>query len=136
MGHKDPAARAAYQRAYRERNKTALVEYQRQRRLTRRYGINLEQYDALFKDQGGVCALCGQPPSEGTRLHVDHDHACCPGGDARDTNEDACGNCVRGLLCHQCNTALGTLGDTVDSIERVLGYLKGGRLGRVRETPC
>jgi hypothetical protein len=33
-------------------------------------------------------------------LHVDHDHACCPGG-------PSCGHCIRGLICHWCNHMLG-----------------------------
>lgn len=66
---------------------------QRGYRLKRRYGITAEQYDALLEAQGGVCAICGEPP-KGKALHVDHDHAT--GG-------------VRGLLCggyRSCNTTL------------------------------
>lgn len=116
-------ARAAYQKAYRQKNLQKLTEDQRVRRLKRRYGISAERYDEMYLTQGGKCALCGEP---GERLHVDHDHNCCPGGDSRDSRQPACGNCVRGLLCHKCNTALGTLGDTAESLERVLEYLKGG----------
>lgn len=84
---------------------------ERGRHLKRKYGISLEEYSTLLEKQEGVCALCRKGP-EGSRyeiLVVDHDH---------ETNE------IRGLLCQQCNMALGRLGDNVESIERVLAYLR------------
>lgn len=42
-------------------------------------------------------------------LSVDHDHST---------------GAVRGILCNACNRALGTFGDTVEGLERALGYLK------------
>lgn len=68
--------------------------------LRTKYGITLEEYEALLDSQGGVCAICGSPPAEGRRMPVDHDHSCCPG-------ETACRNCVRGILCITCNVHLG-----------------------------
>ena len=56
----------------------------------RKYGLTTEQYDELLVAQGGVCAVCAEPPARG-RLHVDHDH-----GTGR----------IRGLLCRRCNTGL------------------------------
>jgi hypothetical protein len=46
----------------------------------------------MFQAQGGVCAICNQPPSPGRNLSVDHNH---------ETGE------VRGLLCVGCNTGVG-----------------------------
>ncbi len=64
------------------------------RKPTRRkqLGVTDEQYEEMLDEQGGVCALCGQPPKT-RRLHVDHDHR---------TKQ------VRGLLCYRCNRALPT----------------------------
>jgi hypothetical protein len=39
--------------------------------LRRNYGITCEQYNTLFKAQGGVCAICGEPPGA-YKLAVDH----------------------------------------------------------------
>ena len=48
-----------------------------------------------------ACGMCHEPFEEGQRIHVDHDHACCS------DKCRSCGECIRGLLCHVCNIALG-----------------------------
>lgn len=91
--------------------------------LRRRYGITLDEYNALLAEQGGVCAICGEPPriysSPGgrrrqgrqvrPRLVVDHDHT---------TGK------VRGLLCHPCNSGIGNLKDDVATVRAALDYLE------------
>lgn len=79
----------------------------------RRYGITLQDYDRMHAEQQGRCAACGSPPKDGGRgpagrLHVDHDH---------DTGA------VRGLLCNNCNAALGQVGDSADRLRMLLTYL-------------
>lgn len=59
-----------------------------------------------------ACELCGATD----KLVVDHDHSCCPGA-------YTCGKCFRGWLCHGCNTGLGKLGDSVESLEKAIQYL-------------
>ena len=68
------------------------------------YGITLAQYDEMFNDQNGVCAICGLP-SISHRLSVDHDHK---------TGK------VRGLLCHPCNMSLGVYEKRKDKFEDYL----------------
>lgn len=51
------------------------------------------------------------------RLVVDHDHACCPG-------ERSCGNCIRGLICFQCNAAAGMLQNDSSIARALAGYLE------------
>jgi len=62
------------------------------------YGLEQEMFDNLLREQGEVCAICGNPQrlrlGKPQELHVDHDHV---------TGE------VRGLLCTWCNTRLGWL---------------------------
>jgi hypothetical protein len=75
--------------------------------LKRTYGMTLEDYGHMLEAQGGVCAVCGRPPSE-ISLHVDHDH---------DTGR------IRGLLCFRCNNALGDLGDSEDRLNAAAAYV-------------
>lgn len=61
--------------------------------LRRKFGITVEEYDAMHAAQNGLCALCNRPErSLKKRLAVDHDH---------DTGA------VRGLLCGPCNVVVG-----------------------------
>lgn len=78
-------------------------DYNRRQLLWSRYHITLEHWNEMFEAQGGVCKICGNPPSEKSPLHVDHDHACCP------TTKMCCGKCIRGLVCWHCNVFIGNL---------------------------
>lgn len=85
--------------------------------LKRRYGITSEQFDQMLAMQGG-CAICGRTESNGKYWHVDHDHRCCP------TDASSCGDCIRAILCHGCNTALGNINDNVETLRRMIAYLE------------
>jgi recombination endonuclease VII len=65
------------------------------------YGLTQEQFDHLLDSQQHACGMCHEPFGDGQLIHVDHDHACCP------AKNRSCGKCIRGLLCHTCNIALG-----------------------------
>jgi hypothetical protein len=65
------------------------------------YGLTQAHFERLLDVQQHSCGMCREPFEEGQRVHVDHDHACC-----REKNR-SCGECIRGLLCHACNIALG-----------------------------
>jgi hypothetical protein len=72
-------------------------------------GVTDADYDRMLNEQGGGCAICGNPPKS-RRLHVDHDHK---------TGK------VRGLLCFRCNRALPNY-VTNDWMIAATEYLKGG----------
>lgn len=95
-------------------------EYGRMKQLDRRYKMTVEQYEEKLEQQGGHCALC--PNVQGThkrRLTVDHDHACCP-------EDISCGECLRGILCANCNRKVGFLEETLkDTIGSTLSPLPG-----------
>lgn len=80
----------------------------------RTYHISLEEYIDMAEKQNFVCAICGEENfamgvNHSGCLVVDHDHK---------TGE------VRGLLCHNCNRALGLFQDNPDLIQRAAKYLK------------
>ena len=78
--------------------------------IKREYGITPEDYNHMFTEQGGKCAICGVSQLElSSRLCVDHDH---------NTGK------VRGLLCPHCNTALGYFRDNLASLEHAVEYIK------------
>lgn len=80
---------------------------QRAGHLKRKFGLTLEQYDAMLAKQGGCCALCRRPPRT-IALHVDHDHAT---------------GAIRGLLCFQCNNALADLQEDPRLLAKAMTYL-------------
>ena len=113
---KNPTYHRDAQRRWREKNPERAREIARQsyhrdpsrargKWLKYRYGITLEDYDAMLVAQGGGCALCQRFPNEGRRLAVDHDH---------ETGR------IRGLLCNPCNVMLGWYEARQDLIR---GYL-------------
>ena len=65
------------------------------------YGLTQEMFDLLLEEQQNACGMCHEPFEERQLIHVDHDHACCQ------RKNRSCGRCIRGLLCHTCNIALG-----------------------------
>lgn len=80
------------------------------------YGITIDEYDSLLASQGGVCAICEKSGDQvhGTTgrafsLSVDHDH---------ETGH------VRGILCNNCNRALGLFGDSAELLKSGIRYLE------------
>lgn len=109
-------------RLWQQRKRAANPDYEADVQLRHKYGISLVRYNELLSEQGGGCAICEatKPGGRGRRFHVDHDHACCPGG-------RSCGKCVRGLLCHACNVGLGAFGDDVERLTSAMAYLLSRR---------
>ena len=85
-------------------------DLQRNRDLKRLYNITLEEYAERLKQQDGKCAACGtsNPGGRHNTFVVDHSHTT---------------GAVRGLLCHNCNTALGLLKDNADTLANLITYL-------------
>jgi len=97
---------------YRAWQKEYSMRIRRRRRsyeLRRAYGITIEEYETLLKEQGNVCACCGTAtPGHKGKFVVDHCHLS--------------GN-VRGLLCNNCNQALGLMRDSIGYGLSLVAYL-------------
>jgi hypothetical protein len=105
----DPEYRAknvARSRRYRAAHKEQLKERER----LARYGLTQADYDAMLARQGGVCAICRKKSDR--PLQIDHCHKT---------------GMVRGLLCLNCNTALGRLHDDPDLMRAAIAYLEASR---------
>ncbi len=112
----------AAKREFRKKHKQRLAEVRqteygkrlmRNEHLKKRFGMTIDEYEAMMEAQGGVCAVCEGPPSgRYKRLHVDHDHL---------TDE------IRALLCHHCNIALGLAEDDPRLLRAMADYLERHR---------
>ena len=86
--------------------------WHRQRRYLVKYGVTMDQYEALLAEQGGGCAICGSPTSGSEvrpHLAIDHDHET---------------GAVRGLLCTSCNAGLGHFQDSAARLSAAAAYLR------------
>lgn len=79
------------------------------------FGITLDTYNTMLKNQNNCCMICEKPETSTFKsgriksLAVDHCHA---------TKK------VRGLLCSRCNAAIGLLKEDIKSLEKAIEYLK------------
>ena len=105
---KNPERLAAYYKTQYARKKAFYVDYNRASALRRNYGITIEQYESMYRDQNGSCAVCVGVNISGRRLAVDHDHK---------TGK------IRGLLCSRCNSAIGLARESKDILLDLFQYL-------------
>lgn len=86
-----------------------------ERYLQRNYSIGVDDYNRMHSEQNGKCKLCGgegfvMAKHHKLKLVVDHCHT---------TGE------VRGLLCHNCNRALGLFQDRASVLMDAARYVEG-----------
>lgn len=79
----------------------------KKQRLRIRFKISLEDYQKMEREQNFLCAIC--EGEDDRSLAVDHDHK---------TGK------IRGLLCHNCNLALGNAKDSPEILMKMIKYLK------------
>jgi len=99
-----------YQQKYRQHN----PKYNRSTYLKRVFGITIKEYELMLKSQNGVCAICKQTETAKQNdnilpLSVDHRHNPFK---------------VRGLLCNNCNRALGLFNDDIEILKQAIKYLE------------
>jgi hypothetical protein len=84
--------------------------------LRRKYGITLDDYEAMAKRQDGLCALCQRRPIK--RLCVDHCHDM---------------QMLRLLLCDNCNRGLGYFGHNPALMRAGADYVEIWRIIHARK---
>lgn len=80
----------------------------------RRYGISSEEFERMYADQAGKCAICLKSIVDGSgqgrdALAFDHDHRT---------------GRVRGLLCAVCNRGLGMFEDDPERLRQAAKYIE------------
>jgi hypothetical protein len=96
-----------YAKNYQQTRPEQRSRYARRYALKKLYGLTPEQWDEMFKEQGGRCLICGKAPGR-KRLHVDHCHET---------------GLIRGLLCSSCNSGIAHLQHDPKIIASALSYL-------------
>lgn len=82
----------------------------RNAKLVRNFGITLEEYNRKLAEQNNKCAICGiTADNNGKSLAVDHSHK---------------DNTVRGLLCNNCNVALGFVQEDINIARGLVTYIQ------------
>lgn len=91
-----------------------------QRHYKKSYGLSYKEVLALREGQDELCAICKKPgfmmnDRVKSPLNVDHCHKT---------------GVVRGMLCHNCNRALGLLQDDINLLKAAIDYLEGATTSR------
>ena len=123
--------RLAYNKDYRSKNRDRCVRScaawrknnpEKKRASTRKselkakYGLTLECFDRLMREQNGMCAICNHVFDQTSNIgnaRVDHCHSSQK---------------VRGLLCNSCNTGIGMLREDVGIFMRAVSYLRRNKV--------
>ena len=91
-----------WQKEYHKRRPGKALEYLRRRK----FGLEPSDIEAMLREQDGKCAIC---KATGENLGVDHCH---------DTGA------IRGMLCSNCNTAIGLFKHDRRRCESAIEYLE------------
>lgn len=94
-----------FRKHYQENRARHIAKVQECRR--RRYGWPVGRYEEMQEAQGGVCAICGEPPKQ-RQLSADHHHATLQ---------------PRGLLCQRCNARVGWEESESEYRKKVQAYI-------------
>ncbi len=124
--------RQAYKKAYYERNKAALLKKSKQRQQAnpeRHLAYSRAWYARNRESQRERSHIKNRKKyglPEPTRPRPEHCECCGKLNAKRVLALDHChvSGAFRGWLCDACNLGLGKLGDTIESLQKALDYLK------------
>ena len=109
INHKNELStyRKDYYYKHKEKEKVKMKKY----RLKKQYELTISDFNNLLLAQNMRCAICNQPLDlqNPNKVHIDHDHK---------TGK------VRGVLCRDCNLAIGYLKDNPEYTKRATEYLE------------
>lgn len=110
----DNIARNAYRAKHRDKH----LRWQRERNWKHCYGIGRPEFEAMWENQDGMCAICGVKM---TNIEIDND----PVNKSNTSCIDHCHSSgrVRGILCARCNKGLGMFDDDPVKITKAVDYL-------------
>jgi len=102
-----------YARQWAKNARKANADYYFDQDLKRKYKVSLDWYQKTLSEQSNVCAICKQTEALKIRgkivlMAVDHCHKT---------------GIVRGLLCSNCNRAIGLFKDDVNVLKNAIKYL-------------
>lgn len=118
---KNRDARLKYAKEYKFTNKELISEKAKEFRkinpdrvkswdLMQSFGITFEHYSSMLEKQNGVCKICKQTESIGKNKNLSVDHCHTTGK-------------IRGLLCHTCNTTLGKVKESIQTLQTMCDYI-------------
>ena len=108
QNHKEQ--RNEYHKDWSIKNKNKLIINNQIRHFRNNYNITLEQRNKMIIDRNNRCDICGNFFKNSLDTHIDHDH---------NTGK------IRGLLCFNCNHALGKFKDNITILINAINYLRG-----------
>jgi len=98
---------AIISKEYRKNNRSKMKLYE----AKWNYGISLNEAEILYKKQN--CDICGNLFKDTKTKHIDHCHLTTK---------------VRGVLCMNCNHAIGKFKDDIFLLQKAIDYLNRGTL--------
>lgn len=105
-----------YRKEYCIKNRESLKLKRKIYNLKKKYNLSVEEYDRMVGVSGGKCEICRiklnifrTNSPKPTDVCVDHNHK---------------NGVVRGLLCSNCNLALGLINDKNSTLINMIDYLK------------
>lgn len=91
---------------------------QKNKRYFEAYGITLEDYQKLYDEQNGKCAICKKEEESIVRIGVNHDKRSLAVDHSHKNGK------VRALLCASCNRGIAFMKEDVDILLSAIVYLK------------
>ena len=85
-------------------------------RRVQKHGLETAEQLQAFLEANPDCGVCSTTDWGPKGSQIDHDHACCDG-------DVFCGDCIRGLLCGNCNQGLGRFDDDPTRLLAAIVYL-------------